>query len=105
MKITLSKAKWEEIGKKAGWFKSAQIIPDDGFADGGEAYTDEEMAMIEDDNTSRRRTVKVTFNDGDTISTGINGSKKEIEDYYLKHEFVKQDETTMHHGVKVEFLE
>ena len=105
MKITLSKSQWEEIGKKTGWMKEAQVIPSDGIADGGEPYTDEEMDLIEEDNVSRRRTVKVTFNDGDTVTTGINGTKKEIEDYYLKHEFVKSDEKTMHHGIKVEFLD
>ena len=60
--------------------------------------------VVGDDNLSRRRTVKVTMSDGDVITTEINGTKKEIEDYYLKHNFVKDDEVTMHHGVKVEFL-
>ena len=27
--------------------KAAQIIPDDGFADGGEAYTDEELGLAQ----------------------------------------------------------
>ena len=51
MKIKLSKSQWQEIGNKAGWTKTAnktaQIIPDDGYADGGEPYTDEEMDLID----------------------------------------------------------
>jgi len=47
MKIKISKSQWEKIGKTAGWTKNAQIIPDDGFADGRERYTDEEMDLIE----------------------------------------------------------
>ena len=104
MKIKLSRSQWEKIGKKAGWMKVA-VIPDEGYADGGEPYTDEEMDLMAKDDESRKRTVKVTFNDGDTLVTGINGTKQEIRDYYMKHEFVKQDETTMHYGVKVEFLD
>jgi len=41
LKIKLSKSQWEGIGKKA------QIVPIDGFADGGEAYTDDEMQLID----------------------------------------------------------
>ena len=50
MKIKLSKKQWELVGKKAGWIKKAQIIPDDGIADGGEPYTDEEMDLMEKEN-------------------------------------------------------
>jgi len=57
-----------------------------------------------DDNVSRRRSIKVTFDDGDVVHTEINGTKKEVEDYYYKNDFVKNDEKTMHHGVLVEFL-
>jgi len=46
MKIKLSKSRWEEAGKKAGWIKEA-VIPGDGYADGGEPYTDEEMDLME----------------------------------------------------------
>jgi len=49
MKITLSKSQWELIGNKAGWMKKAQIISGDGFADGGERYTDEELDLMEKD--------------------------------------------------------
>lgn len=47
MKIKISKSQWQLIGKKAGWIKEAQVIPDDGYADGGEPYTDEEMDLME----------------------------------------------------------
>ena len=47
MKIKLSKNQWEAMGKKAGWMKSAQIIPDDGIADGGTPYTNEEMDLMQ----------------------------------------------------------
>jgi len=43
--IKLSKQQWEFIGKKAGWMKTA-VINDDGYADGGEPYTDEEMDLM-----------------------------------------------------------
>jgi len=46
VKIKFSKAQWEGIGKKAGWMKMA-IIKDDGIADGGTPYTDEEMDLME----------------------------------------------------------
>jgi hypothetical protein len=47
MKIKLSRSQWENIGKKAELTKKSQTIYDDGFADGGEKYTDEEMDLIE----------------------------------------------------------
>lgn len=47
MKIKLSKSQWQFIGKRAGWSKKSQTIHDDGFADGGEAYTDEEIDLME----------------------------------------------------------
>lgn len=34
------------MGKKAGWMKKA-VINDDGIADGGTPYTDEEMDLIQ----------------------------------------------------------
>lgn len=57
-----------------------------------------------DDQVSRRRTVKVLMDDGDTITTDINGTRQEIIDYYTKNKFTKQDENTFHTGVNVEFL-
>jgi len=48
VKIKLSKSQWEQIGKKAGWIsKKSQVISDDGYADGGEPYTDDEMDLME----------------------------------------------------------
>ncbi len=38
----------------------------------------------EDDYIKRRRTIRVDFSDGDRLITDINGSKKEIMDYYFK---------------------
>ena len=49
----MSKAEWLHIGKVAGWMRTSQIIPDDGFADGGEPYTDEEMDLIEADKVKK----------------------------------------------------
>ena len=37
-KITLSEKEWKEIGRTAQW-----VTPDDGYSDGGEPYTDEEL--------------------------------------------------------------
>lgn len=53
MKIHLSKTQWEHIGKTAGWMKESQIIPDDGFADGGEPYTQDEIDFIDSDKFSK----------------------------------------------------
>ena len=82
--IKVSRKEWQAIGKKAGWIKKSQVIPDDGFADGGEPYTDEEMD-IADDNIHRRREVRVIYDDGATTMTAINGTKQEIRDYYMKN--------------------
>lgn len=60
MKITLSRSQWEKVGKVAGWMKIA-VIPDDGYADGGEPYTDEEMDLIAKEDDKR-----VTFSYGTT---------------------------------------
>ena len=52
MKIKLSKSQWNFIGRKAGWMKKA-LINDDGYADGGEPYTDEEMDLMEKEDNKR----------------------------------------------------
>jgi len=49
MKIKLSKQQWQFIGKKTGWMKKA-VINDDGYADGGEPYTEDEMDLMEKEN-------------------------------------------------------
>lgn len=64
-----------------------------------------EIAGVSDD-VSRRRHIKVTFEDGDTIETPINGTKKEIEDYYVGNYFnmgVENDK--MVKAISVEFLD
>jgi len=42
--IKISKKEWQNIGKKAGWIE-AQTISSDGYVDGGEPYTDEELDL------------------------------------------------------------
>jgi hypothetical protein len=64
-----------------------------------------EMAGVSDD-ASRRRHIKVTFEDGNTIETPINGTKKEIRDYYVDKYFNMGvgDEDKMVKALSVEFL-
>lgn len=62
-KIILNQQEWETMGKKAGWLKESQ------------------------ESISQRHTVKVTFEDGNTIVSEINGTKEEIEQYYLNNSF------------------
>jgi hypothetical protein len=120
MKIKISKKQWEELGKTAGWIKKANF--EEKMMPGQTPYTDEEKAKLKSlisdaaegdpgeqgeqkDPFKKMRYIRVTFNDGDVLETQINGTKKEVEDHYLKHNFVKSDEKTMHHGIKVEFLD
>lgn len=120
MKITISKSQWEEMGRKAGWTKKVAFKPPN-MMPGQTPYTEEERKQLnelvgqasegdpgernEDDFISRRRVVKVTFNDGDVVQTPINGTKKEIEDYYLNQEPTDTwGEKRMHKPIKVEFL-
>jgi len=76
MKIKLSKSQWEFIGKKAGWMKTA-IIPDDGYADGGEPYTDEEMELMKKQDESKK----------DKISEIINSIREGRNEYYSYSHF------------------
>ena len=87
--IRMSKSEWIEIGKTAGWDKKPLKNP----------------SLFENGDNSVRRSIKVTFDDGDIIHTSINGTKEEIQDYYLNNDFIKSDEKTTHRGVKVEFLD
>lgn len=64
-KITITQTQWEDIGKSAGWI---------------------EKNASEDDHVNRRRSIRVDFDDGDHLNTDINGTKQEIEDYYLNSE-------------------
>jgi hypothetical protein len=54
-----------------------------------------------------RRTIRVTFADGNTLATDINGTEQEIRDYYLNNYFNLGDDTrdNMQRGVSVEFLD
>ena len=54
-----------------------------------------------------RRTVKVTFDNGDTITTAINGTEDEINDYYLDKWFNvgSGEEDVMAQVTGVEFLD
>jgi hypothetical protein len=62
----------------------------------------------DDSNVSRRRGIKVTFSDGDSVTTEINGTKDEINKYYLgdttpqDYDIANPEKTRV--PVKVEFL-
>jgi len=74
MKVKLSKNKWKEIGVKTGWIKEA-VISDDGIADGGIPYTDEEMDLIERQDRMddyRRFTDSLDKGNPSKISTTVN---------------------------------
>ena len=101
--VRMSKKEWQDIGKKAGWMKKAQEIGgelDSMLSENPFENSDQNL----EDKVSRRRSVEVTLSDGEVIRTEINGTKEEIEKYYLNNEFVAQDENTMRKGVSVEFL-
>lgn len=88
--------------------KMAKVIPDDGIADGGEPYTNEEMDLMAGKaETDKPRVwyVKVYLSDGSLfVETRINGTQTEITDYYTKQGFVLEDETTMVRPARVEFV-
>lgn len=84
--------------------KTAAVIPDDGIADGGEPYTDEEMDLMEAQSKPKKWHIKVTFDDGDTIETQINGTQDEIRRHYLTNDFELANEKSTHRGVQVEFV-
>lgn len=96
-----------------GGIKLAKVVTTDGYADGGEPYTDEEMDLMEgvnqpetnpDDKVSRTRFVKVTFDNGEIVSTSINGTKSEIRSYYLDQEFTTRDEQPQK-AITIEFMD
>jgi hypothetical protein len=78
--------------------KLAKLISDAAKGDPGEQGE-------ESDPYKKMRHIKVTFDDGEVLETQINGTRKEVTDYYTKNQFVKADEVTMQRGVKVEFLD
>ena len=52
------------------------------------------------------KNVKVTFENGDTISTRMNGTKEEITAYYVGNKFnLGSVEDNMQAAVNVEFVE
>ena len=89
--------------------KEAKILPDDGIADGGERYTNEELALMDaQDKASdkpRKWHVVVTFDDNDIVETTINGTQEEIRHHYLDNDFTLADESSTHRGVNVKFVE
>ena len=118
-KIVLTKSEWKTIGKKAGWEDKFDHTDPSNYAPGQTPYKDEEWNQVQellqgaldeqdgrtpDDKVNRRRSIIVTMNDGTKIHTDINGTKDEIEEYYVNQEFVKDDETTMMRGIHVEFV-
>ncbi len=52
----------------------------------------------------KMRPICVRFNDGDYLSTNINGTNQEILKHYVGNDFEKSDETT-HYAISVEFLD
>lgn len=93
MKIKLSKSQWEKIGKTDGWADNSQV-----------------KGANEDDNISKKRIVKVTFSDGDSLVTTINGTVPEIKQYYMPNGKRGPDQdydlakpNAVRHVVKVEF--
>jgi hypothetical protein len=77
MRIKVSKSQWVEMGQKTGWFKKAQIIPDDGFADGGTPYTDEELDIM------NKQENKPKFDKFYDMEKGDRGKVPKIDAYYL----------------------
>ena len=126
MKIKLSKSDWELIGQKTGWMKTAQN--NTGYMPGQTPYTDEELKKVhslvgdaaagdpgeamekdvasdvKDDNTVRRREIKVIYDDGDFLYTTINGTKEEIKRYYIGRP-TEKFEDSMHTATRVIFLQ
>lgn len=108
--ITSYEGSWADQEAKRKATKQAQIIPDDGLADGGARYTDEEMDLMEGkiqptpEEQPKKWYVKVTFDDGEVMDANINGTQDEIRMYYLSNDFVLGDEKTMHRPINVEFI-
>lgn len=67
--------------------------------------------VVDADSDSKRRSIKVTFDNGDIIHTEINGTEDSIKKYYIGKTFNLgsgadgEDEDRMTKGVKVEFLD
>lgn len=64
------------------------------------------MEELLDKDIFRRRTVKVTFEDGNCLTTGINGTVEEIRKYYVGNIFnLGTVEDRMVKATGIEFLE
>lgn len=67
---------------------------------------DEKGDVVNADKDSKKRSIKVTFDNGDTINTEINGTEETIKKYYIGKTFnlgTDEDEKKTK-AVKVEFL-
>jgi len=51
------------------------------------------------------KAIKVTFTNGDTITTSINGTREEICNYYFSNTFYLGEQETPAQGVSVEYLD
>jgi hypothetical protein len=127
MKIKLSKSQWEQMGKTAGWLKKSQFS--ENMMPGQTPYNSEEKKKLnglisdaaqgdpgEQDEASdpykTKRTIRITFNDGEELETWINGTRKEIVKYYMPYgnrgpdqDFDNTHPEKVHHVVKVDFLD
>lgn len=125
--FNLTKEDWLRIGNAAGWIGKSASQYDEKYMPGQDSYTDEEKAQLKelmdsaleaekefssdelenhaDDTKNRRRQIKVYFEDGDTITTEINGSKQEIKDYYIGKPFELDELKPSVKATKVEFLD
>lgn len=55
---------------------------------------------------SRRHTVRVTFANGDTLKTEINGTPDEVCDYYIGNMFnIGSDNDNMQCAMSIEFFD
>ena len=66
------------------WEKVRKMISDAAEEDPGE-LGEAEALKESDDSISRRRSIKINFNNGDYLTTDITGTKKDILKYYLPH--------------------
>jgi len=51
------------------------------------------------------KTIKVTFTNGDTITTSINGTREDIYNYYFFNTFYLGEQETPARAVSVEYLD
>jgi len=51
------------------------------------------------------KTIKVTFTNGEVITTSINGTREEICNYYFSNTFYLGEQETPAQGVSIEYLD